>query len=48
MGNQNEEFFENWNEILQSFALTSISDVIQFCDKTVNKVYEETEKTKQD
>ena len=46
IGNQDEAFFETWHENLQSFSLTLMSQVITFCDQTINKVNEEIEKTK--
>ena len=45
-GNQDEAFLETWHENLQSFSLTLMSQVITFCDQTINKVNEEIEKTK--
>ena len=46
IGNQDEAFLETWHENLQSFSLTLMSQVITFCDQTINKVHEEIEKTK--
>ena len=46
IGNQDEAFLETWHENLQSFSLTLMSQVITFCDQTINKVNEEIEKTK--
>ena len=46
IGNQDEVFLETWHENLQSFSLTMMSQVITFCDQTINKVNEEIEKTK--
>ena len=45
-GNQDEAFLETWHENLQSFSLTLMSQIITFCDQTINKVNEEIEKTK--
>ena len=45
IGNQDEAFLETWQENLQSFSLTLMSQVITFCDQTI-KVHEEIEKTK--
>ena len=46
VGNQDEEFLETWHEKLRSFSLTLMSQVITFCDQTINKVNEEIEKIK--
>ena len=46
IGNQDEAFLETWHENFQSFSLTLMSQVITFCDQTINKVNEEIEKTK--
>ena len=46
IGNQDEAFLETWHENLQSFSLTLMSQVITFCDRTINKVNEKIEKTK--
>ena len=45
-GNQDEAFLETWHENLQSFSLILMSQIITFCDQTINKVNEEIEKTK--
>ena len=46
IGNQDEEFLETWHEKLRSFSLTLMSQVITFCDQTINKVNEEIQKIK--
>lgn len=46
IGNQDEAFFETWNGNLQSFSLTPISQVIAFCDQTINKVMRKSKKQK--
>ena len=33
IGNNDEEFLNNWNERLQTFSLTLMSDVLTFCEK---------------
>ena len=41
VSNQDEAFLESWNENLQSFSLTLMSQVITFCDQIIGKVNEE-------
>ena len=41
VSNQDEAFLESWNENLQSFSLTLMSQVITFCDQIISKVNEE-------
>ena len=45
VSNQDEAFLESWNENLQSFSLTLMSQVITFCDQIIGKVNEEWHKT---
>ena len=45
IGNQDKAFLKTWHENLQSFSLTLMSQLIYFCDQTINKVNEEIEKT---
>ena len=35
IGNHSEEFFNNWHEKLQTFALTRMSDVSTFCKSKI-------------
>ena len=38
VGNNSEEFLNNWHERLQSFSLTLMSDVLTFCEKKIETV----------
>ena len=46
IGNQDSEFLETWNERLQAFSLTLISDVVNFRDRATENVSKGIEKTK--
>ena len=45
IGNQSEEFLNNWRERLQSFSLTLMSDVLTFCEKAIGTVSLEIKET---
>ena len=45
IGNQGSKFIETWHERLQAFSLTLISNVINFCDRTIENASELIEKT---
>ena len=44
VGNQDEAFLITWHENFQWFSLTSMSQVINFCNQTISKVNEEIKK----
>ena len=37
IGNHDQEFLDNWYSIQKPFSLSLTKDIVQFCDKTINK-----------
>ena len=37
IGNNNDEFIEKWHKRLEAFSITTIEDIVQFRDKTINE-----------
>ena len=48
IGNHSEQFLNNWHERLQSFSLTLMSDVLTFCEKTIETVSIEIKQTQKE
>ena len=36
IGNQDQNFLDNWNSKLKQFLLSLMKDIVQFCDKTID------------
>ena len=37
IGNHDQEFLDNWYLKQKQFSLLLMKDIVQFCDKTINK-----------
>ena len=45
IGNHDQEFLDNWHSKQKQFSLSLMKDIVQFCDKTINKTAQEIKNT---
>ena len=45
IGNHDQEFLDNWYSKQKQFSLSLMKDIVQFCEKTINKSAQDIKKT---